>query len=144
MRYLYIPLGGRKYQLWNIWVIFSFVAIWHDIQLRLLIWGWLICLFILPEVVGGMLYRRYLKNLPFARHLAAAGASLNILMMIMANLVGFCLGWEGAVEVFSKIFTWNALSALVAILACLFSAAQIMFELRVTDASDSDKHVASD
>ena len=31
-------------------VIFTFVAIWHDIQLRLLLWGWLITLFIVPEV----------------------------------------------------------------------------------------------
>ena len=51
IRYLYIPLGGSKYYLLNIFPIFTFVAIWHDIELKLLAWGWLISLFILPEFI---------------------------------------------------------------------------------------------
>jgi D-alanyl-lipoteichoic acid acyltransferase DltB (MBOAT superfamily) len=34
------------------WIVFTFVALWHDIQLNLLAWGWLICLFLLPEIVA--------------------------------------------------------------------------------------------
>ncbi len=33
-------------------LIFTFVALRHDIQMRLLIWGWLIVLFMLPEFAG--------------------------------------------------------------------------------------------
>jgi D-alanyl-lipoteichoic acid acyltransferase DltB (MBOAT superfamily) len=51
IRYLYIPLGGSARYAYNIWPIFTFVAVWHDIELRLLVWGWLIALFILPEYV---------------------------------------------------------------------------------------------
>lgn len=31
-RYLYIPLGGSKWRLINVWIIFTFVAIWHDLE----------------------------------------------------------------------------------------------------------------
>lgn len=51
VRYIYIPLGGAKYYVWNIWPTFTFVAVWHDIELKLLTWGWLVSGFILPEVV---------------------------------------------------------------------------------------------
>jgi protein-cysteine N-palmitoyltransferase HHAT len=29
---MYIPLGGSKRKLLNIWVIFTFVAVWHDLE----------------------------------------------------------------------------------------------------------------
>jgi len=31
------------------------VAFWHDISLKLLIWGWLVVLFILPEVIANLI-----------------------------------------------------------------------------------------
>ena len=57
IRYVYIPLGGSKTQHWNIFVVFTFVAIWHDISLSLLAWGWLVSLFILPEVAAHKIFR---------------------------------------------------------------------------------------
>jgi D-alanyl-lipoteichoic acid acyltransferase DltB (MBOAT superfamily) len=45
VRYIYVPLGGRGQgrarQLANIFVVFTFVALWHDMTLQLLLWGWL-------------------------------------------------------------------------------------------------------
>lgn len=29
---MYIPLGGAKRKLINVWVVFTFVAIWHDLE----------------------------------------------------------------------------------------------------------------
>lgn len=51
-RYVYAPLGGGKHYMRNFLIVFTFVAIWHDISLKLLAWGWLITLFIVPEVLG--------------------------------------------------------------------------------------------
>ncbi|KAJ6359543.1 hypothetical protein OIU77_003701 [Salix suchowensis] len=51
VRYMYIPLGGYQRKLLNIWVIFTFVAIWHDLEWKLLSWAWLTCLFFIPEMV---------------------------------------------------------------------------------------------
>lgn len=27
----YIPLGGRRTQMWSMWIIFTFVGLWHDL-----------------------------------------------------------------------------------------------------------------
>jgi D-alanyl-lipoteichoic acid acyltransferase DltB (MBOAT superfamily) len=50
IRYIFIPLGGSKYKFINIWIIFTFVALWHDIKINLLLWGWFICVFMIPEI----------------------------------------------------------------------------------------------
>jgi D-alanyl-lipoteichoic acid acyltransferase DltB (MBOAT superfamily) len=55
IRYIYIPLGGSKRPIINTLAVFTFVAIWHDISLKLLAWGWLVTLFILPEVAARMI-----------------------------------------------------------------------------------------
>lgn len=108
IRYLYIPIGGSGgpqtrgtggvlRATFNMFVVFSFVAFWHDIQLRLLIWGWLITLFILPEVIANILFpKSKWSNRPDAyRVICGVGAVGNILMMMSANLVGFALGLDG-------------------------------------------------
>ena len=51
-RYIYIPLGGNERVVLNSVIVFSFVALWHDLSFKLLAWGWLVCLFILPELVA--------------------------------------------------------------------------------------------
>ena len=55
IRYIYIPLGGSKRPIMNTLAVFTFVAFWHDISLKLLAWGWLVTLFILPEVLARMI-----------------------------------------------------------------------------------------
>lgn len=49
---MFIPLGGSKYKIYNIWIVFGFVAVWHDLSLNLLAWGWGMCIFIMPEVLA--------------------------------------------------------------------------------------------
>lgn len=51
-RYIYIPLGGAKNVALSTLLVFTFVALWHDLSFKLLAWGWLVSLFILPELVG--------------------------------------------------------------------------------------------
>lgn len=50
IRYIFIPLGGGKYKHLNVWVVFSFVAIWHEFNLNLVFWAWGICLSLMPEI----------------------------------------------------------------------------------------------
>jgi D-alanyl-lipoteichoic acid acyltransferase DltB (MBOAT superfamily) len=50
VRYIYIPMGGSQRRILNSIIIFTFVAIWHDIEMKLLYWGWGITLFIIPEL----------------------------------------------------------------------------------------------
>lgn len=141
VRYIYIPLGGSQDNgLWgkaraigNFLIVFSFVAIWHDIQLRLLIWGWLITLFVLPEVVAGLLFpkKKWASRPNTYRVIAGVGAAGNILMMMAANLVGFAIGVDGLVGLTKGMF--GSLSGIVFFLAAvgaLFVGSQVMFEIR--------------
>jgi D-alanyl-lipoteichoic acid acyltransferase DltB (MBOAT superfamily) len=122
VRYIYIPLGGANSRTWlstvrtvlNYAIIFTFVALWHDIKLNLLIWGWLIVLFMMPEIIAGFLFprKKWENNLTAYRVLCGIGVVGNLLMMMMANLVGFAVGVDGLKSIIHGIFkdysgTWN-------------------------------------
>ena len=52
LRYMYIPLGGRRYNFLNVWVIFTFVGIWHDVAWRWIVWSLVNCFFLLIETAA--------------------------------------------------------------------------------------------
>ncbi|KAI0667916.1 MBOAT-domain-containing protein [Trametes maxima] len=135
-RYIYIPLGGTRNRIVTTVLVFTFVALWHDLSFRLLAWGWLVSLFILPEVAA-----RYLVpaskygDKPWFRHVGAIGAVLNILMMMSANLVGFVIGTDGMQYMVGQVFgSWEGIRFLLTACACLFVGVQIMFEYREEEA----------
>ncbi|KAH1495364.1 hypothetical protein LV164_002185 [Aspergillus fumigatus] len=149
VRYLYIPLGGgarsgganksspallsKARQIFNFLVVFTFVALWHDINLRLLMWGWLITLFFLPETIATLLFpARTWRSRPTAyRVLCGVGAVGNILMMMIANLVGFALGLDGLKGLLTEILgSYSGIGFLIAACGALFVGAQVMFEIR--------------
>ena len=79
-------------------IVFTFVALWHDISLRLLMWSWLIILFLLPEALCTKVLfpaRNFTTRPGLYRFLAGIGAVSNCLMMMAANLVGFAIGLDG-------------------------------------------------
>ncbi|RKP34282.1 MBOAT, membrane-bound O-acyltransferase family-domain-containing protein, partial [Dimargaris cristalligena] len=131
VRYLYIPLGGRKYSVYNIWVVFTFVAIWHDISLHLLAWAWLICLIIVPELGLTFVFNRppYTTH-PYFRHFCAAGCVLNIFLMMIANLVGFAVGVDGVQTMLSQIVCLQGVAFISITMVCVFILVQVMFEIR--------------
>jgi len=119
LRYIFIPLGGASFRslraaarsIVTYLAVFTFVALWHDIQLRLLIWGWLIVLFFIPEVTASYLFpkRRWEARPTAYRLLCSLGAVGNILMMMAANLVGFAVGLDGLETIVSGIFReWSS------------------------------------
>ncbi|KAI9197313.1 MBOAT, membrane-bound O-acyltransferase family-domain-containing protein [Polychytrium aggregatum] len=141
IRYVYAPLGGAQYYAYNVWIVFTFVALWHDISMTLLAWAWLIVLFIMPEIVATRLFVRE----PYTRwrHFLAIcgiGAVFNICFMIVANLVGFAVGVEGMTLMLKQTFVWSWGGAgfLVAAFATLYCSARVMFAIREAEASRSD------
>ncbi|KAI8057108.1 glycerol transporter [Syncephalis plumigaleata] len=132
IRYVYIPLGGSKYSAYNMWPVFTFVAIWHDVSFKLLAWAWLICLFILPEIVLTRVFRPY-RKLKYYRHIAAIGGVGNILMMMVANLVGFAVGVDGIKEMARLIVTPSGIGFLIFAPICVFIAVHLMFEIRESE-----------
>ncbi|OJD15456.1 hypothetical protein AJ78_04297 [Emergomyces pasteurianus Ep9510] len=152
VRYLYVPLGGggsrrnkaknsngsspilaKARGLLNFLLVFTFVALWHDINLRLLMWGWLITLFVLPEIIGTTLFpaHKWRESPTMYRVLCGAGTVFNILLMMAANLVGFAVGIDGLKGLVSGI-VGSAAGLLYLVGACLalFVGAQVMFEIR--------------
>ncbi|KAK2744458.1 glycerol transporter [Onygenales sp. PD_40] len=164
VRYLYVPLGGggsrsnktnnsnrngnnntatsssfsllltKARAILNFLTVFTFVALWHDINLRLLMWGWLITLFVLPEVIATTFLfpaHRWRDSPTAYRVLCGVGTVANILMMMAGNLVGFALGIDGFIGLVGAIvgdmWGWVYLFA-----ACctLFVGVQVMFEIR--------------
>ncbi|KAI9453325.1 MBOAT, membrane-bound O-acyltransferase family-domain-containing protein [Lactarius psammicola] len=132
VRYLYIPLGGTRRLAATSILVFTFVALWHDLSPRLLAWGWLAALFILPEVAA----RKALPPSLFGdewwyRHVCAAGGVCNVLLMMCANLIGFVLGVDGA-RYFAHelISSWAGIRFLLGACVCLFAGVQLMFEYR--------------
>ncbi|KAL9580422.1 MAG: hypothetical protein Q9212_004508, partial [Teloschistes hypoglaucus] len=144
VRYIYIPLGGSggpgTHGQWgkaraviNMLVVFTFVALWHDIQLKLLIWGWLITLFVLPEVLAGYAFpkQKWQNHKHAYRMICGIGAVGNVLMMMAANLVGFAVGLDGLMGLVHGIVgSYSGLVFLVTAYGALFVGVQVMFELR--------------
>ncbi|KAF8438295.1 MBOAT, membrane-bound O-acyltransferase family-domain-containing protein [Terfezia claveryi] len=134
VRYIYVPLGGnKKFPVLNMLAVFTFVALWHDISLRLLAWGWLVTLFVLPEFVAQKLFPagKFEGRETLYRHLCAAGAVGNILMMMAANLVGFAIGLDGLKVLISGILGgYDGIFYFLGACTALFVGAQVMFEHR--------------
>ena len=130
VRYIYVPLGGSTNRILTSLAVFSFVAIWHDIELKLLVWGWLIVLFLLPEIVASSVLSAY-SNRVWFRFLCSVGAIVNIWMMMIANLVGFCLGTDGTITLLKDMFsTVKGISFFIVANGALFVGTQTMFEQR--------------
>lgn len=130
VKYVYIPLGGESNRILASLAVFTFVAIWHDIELKLLLWGWLIVLFLLPEYFATQYFKRY-QNEWWFRHLCAFGGVINIWLMIIANLFGFCLGEKGTKALINEMFgTVAGVRFFIGASIALFIAVQVMFELR--------------
>lgn len=158
IRYIYVPLGGSSSKTWtstvrtclNYALCFTFVALWHDISLNLLVWGWLIVFFMMPEVIAGLLFprRKWENNLTAYRVLCGIGVVGNLMLMMMANLVGFAVGIDGLKSIIQGIFRdWSGKSKksikplahadilaglmfLVTACSALFVGIQVMFEVR--------------
>ncbi|OOQ85221.1 putative glycerol:H+ symporter (Gup1) [Penicillium brasilianum] len=156
VRYVYVPLGGggggrrpagskpspsspqsglmaKFLQIRNFLLVFTFVALWHDINLRLLMWSWLITLFVLPEVLGGMLFpaSRWRSRPTAYRVLSGIGSVGNVLMMMIANLVGFALGLDGLQNLLTSLTgSYSGVAYMISCCVVLFVGVQVMFEIR--------------
>lgn len=156
VRYIYIPLGGggggrrppgapnsasppqskfmsKFLQIRNFLLVFTFVALWHDINLRLLMWGWLVTLFVLPEVLGSIIFpaHRWRSRPNTYRVICGIGAVGNVLMMMIANLVGFALGLDGLKDLLAGLTgSYSGLAYMLSCCVVLFVGIQVMFEVR--------------
>ncbi|MCO5555107.1 hypothetical protein L7F22_008648 [Adiantum nelumboides] len=134
VRYLYIPLGGACYRILNIWVIFTFVAVWHDLEWKLLSWAWVTCLLMAPE-----LSMKYFMQTPFMqkfhatilyRELCAIGGAFNITGLMTANLIGFVVGPKKMHWLLRTLIQYENLPTSIGILISFYIGTKLMFHVR--------------
>lgn len=135
VRYIYIPVGGSKntYGIPATLLVFTFVALWHDLSLKLLTWGWLITLFIVPEIAfkSFLLPASKFGHHWWYRHLAACGGVFNVLLMMTANLIGFAIGADGMKYMWEQLLgSWDGVRFMLTACFGLFVGVQLMFEYR--------------
>ena len=93
IKYVYIPLGGRKFRFLNVWIVFGFAAFWHDIQRNLWIWGGLNAAHLFVEWSFKVWWaRRKVPDVVGAVVGGVAGA-MSILSMSVINLVAMLDGF---------------------------------------------------
>ncbi len=134
VRYMYIPLGGSRLAYLNVWPIFAFVAVWHDVTLNLLAWSWLICIFLMPEIVVGRIsVKLQLHKRPHYRTLRALAASASILFNMTANLVGYVVGLDGLWAIAASFGNLGGLLYTVRFSLGLYALANVIFEIRASE-----------
>lgn len=139
IRYVYVPLGGAAKsfieRIRNIFVVFVFVALWHDMTMSLLIWGAMMSVFLAPELLAGMFLRRngWLEERPWFRFAKGSLVTITILILITANLVGYGGGWDSTKQVLIELLSVKSIPTWIVILSALQSAVQVMFEVRARE-----------
>ncbi|KAM6583943.1 hypothetical protein CsatB_010945 [Cannabis sativa] len=134
VRYIYIPLGGSQRKLLIVWVIFTFVAIWHDLEWKLLSWAWLTCLFFIPEMLFKSAANAFQATNAFRvfvlRELRAVAGAVTITCLMVANLVGFVIGASGINWLTSRFLEKDGLPVLVGMFVSFYVGTKLMFHVQ--------------
>ncbi len=137
VRYIYIPIGGSRYKYINVFVVFTFVALWHDMNFQLLAWGWITGITFLPEMVIGVMFKkvnvlRALKRKSYYRFVIAFGGAGNILLLMAANMIGYSVGVNGTGSIAAAI-TWGHFLLFIYVYAILNVGVLFMQEWRAEE-----------
>ncbi|XP_010544129.1 PREDICTED: putative membrane-bound O-acyltransferase C24H6.01c [Tarenaya hassleriana] len=134
VRYMYIPLGGSRRKLLNVWVVFTFVAVWHDLEWKLLSWAWITCLFFVPEMLvksasNAFKAESVLGEFLF-RELAALSGAVTITSLMIANLVGYVIGPSGLNWLVSGFLTGEGVPVLGVLFFSFYLATKLMLHIK--------------
>ncbi len=130
VKYMYVPAGGSRYQMLVVWPIFIFVALWHDVEVRLLGWAVLMILAFMPELLVKRAFARPKWDWVRRRHPTALwvakslAATVTISSLMVGNMVGFVVGLDGMGAFLTQLLGSPKLVA--ASLVSFFSAASLM------------------
>lgn len=143
IRYLFIPLGGSRYKVINIWIVFGFVAIWHELNLTLLAWGWGMCLFIVPEIMIKSYFaspkRKWFRETVVYSFMCAVAGGFYICLMATANLVGYSFGLSGLRVAVGDVSNWEGLFLIIRVVAVLSFGTHFMILYREYEVSRGNK-----
>ncbi|KMZ65078.1 putative Glycerol uptake protein [Zostera marina] len=134
VRYIYIPLGGYKQKMLNVWVIFTFVAIWHDLEWKLVSWAWLTCLFMIPEIIIKSTFTAFKSRNTYwkfaLRELKALVGAVTITSLMVTNLVGYVIGFSNIRQFLSQFYKEDGLAVPCGIFATFYVGTKLMFHVQ--------------
>ena len=117
-------------------IVFVFTALWHgDFEFKLLLWGSLMSLLIIPEILIKKYYysthnvfiKQLRNNIRINRYIHANGAVINIIILFIANLIGFGPGYDVVFEFLRIIvFKWYCIAAFIIVYFIVFCGALVM------------------
>eukprot|EP00929_Paragymnodinium_shiwhaense_P111906 TRINITY_DN80180_c0_g1_i1.p1 TRINITY_DN80180_c0_g1~~TRINITY_DN80180_c0_g1_i1.p1 ORF type:complete len:611 (+),score=110.02 TRINITY_DN80180_c0_g1_i1:66-1898(+) len=146
VKYIYVPAGGRQRRIFATALVFMFVAIWHDIEAKLLAWGALNGVFIaLETTVGGLAGQRLAplaSRMPWVhRQLCALGGTTCIFLLMAVNMIGYSVGIGGLAGLLggADSLRGEALRAVLGAYVVLFCGVQVMLEVRSLDGTFSKR-----
>ena len=137
LRYIYIPLGGsksvsRRSKYFNVFVVFFFVAVWHDPEWRYIHWAWIVLLAIVPESLCRTIFyetkfgSKIRKYRFFSNFLVIFGGTLNVFLMMSANLVGYVYGLNG-LSILTQTLTSSPLIDIFMTFGGLYMGVAVMY-----------------
>eukprot|EP00743_Colponemidia_sp_Colp-15_P015621 GILK01018860.1.p1 GENE.GILK01018860.1~~GILK01018860.1.p1 ORF type:complete len:384 (-),score=4.35 GILK01018860.1:23-1174(-) len=98
VRYMYIPMGGNRFKILSIFPIFGFIALWHDIEMKLFWWAAIMCGAFLPEAIGTAFFSQrkfsWLHNASYFPQVRCVASYVSVMSLILGNLVGYGMGAE--------------------------------------------------
>jgi len=150
-RYIYVPCGGRDNRKFAMTITFVFVAFWHDVEAKLLMWGLGNALFIALEETVSRHLRARIQHAKLQERrprlhffLWGLGGALCIQMLVLVNLIGYGIGLNGASAflALSAKDCWNALIGFISMSALYLDGVVYMVQLRFIDGTFGQNAVA--
>lgn len=145
VKYMYVPMGGKKTRLISVWFIFGFVAIWHDLWWRWVAWAYFNAfLMVLEGVVIHLIIpavtRRVSLTLIQRRLIGALLGSLNMCLVACANLA-IMHGFEGTRLFLGTVVLWgdNAFFGSLLDIFIVFVSCLVMFWIRDLESQKANK-----
>eukprot|EP00998_Keelungia_sp_KM082_P005917 NODE_2200_length_1115_cov_61.440283_g2182_i0.p1 GENE.NODE_2200_length_1115_cov_61.440283_g2182_i0~~NODE_2200_length_1115_cov_61.440283_g2182_i0.p1 ORF type:complete len:364 (-),score=65.51 NODE_2200_length_1115_cov_61.440283_g2182_i0:24-1064(-) len=138
VRYIYIPLGGNRTKLWNVFFVMGFMALWHDIELHLFVWGLGVAVVLVPEIMAEAVWRSprtaALRSTPILGHtVKGLACAANAFLMSVLNLIGFGVGTH---TVWVYVVTIATTPSFLATTAFWFFCT-VSFQMRYDEARDA-------
>jgi len=109
LRYLYIPLGGKKTQQYSIWLIFFFIGLWHDLWWSWIAWALLNCICFSIEIAVMKYWAKPkfdpIRNTWWVETIIRLAQGWNIVLLLLSNLC-IIYGFE-YMPLFIKLSLWS-------------------------------------
>eukprot|EP01084_Bolivina_argentea_P045966 84612_1 len=148
-RYIYIPMGGSKVyapkRVMNIIFVFVFTTLWHgDFEFKLLLWGSLMSILIVPELLikryyygtNNVLIKRMRERQVINRYIHGIGGVMNIIILFIANLIGFGPGYDMMFRFLGIIvYKWSCVVAFIGVCFAVFCGVMVMFHVDYVEAN---------